>query len=62
MDTSSRLAMSIHSASDMFQYLSPSAQKYSRPIQTVCSGSLTMYGDQLLKIWMRPRRTCASCT
>ena len=38
METNSRLAISIHSASDMFQYLSPSAQKYSSPIHTVCSG------------------------
>ena len=32
------------------------------PEQTVCSKSSTIYGDQLLKICILPRRTSRSCT
>ena len=48
--TSSSFANAIHSSSVIFQNSSPSAQKYSSPIQTASSGFSTIYGDQLLNI------------
>ena len=45
-------ATSVNSTSLIFQYLSPSLHVYSNPIHTVFLGSFSIYGDQLLKIWI----------
>ena len=54
MRISSEMANFTASSSLMFQKVSPSSQKYSKPIHTVSSTFLTRYGLQLLNTWIRP--------